>query len=69
MSQPQLEIEVFEDKWEAWGDPNVPENHQLMQFLREAGGISDTVPPGHYIFKAVVLDPTDIMLSLEPAEE
>ena len=63
-----LLIVVSEGRWDAYGSPLSYRQLLLFALLKGTGGISNTVPPGHYYYNAK-LKGLNVIVTLEPVEE
>ena len=63
-----LHIVVSEGRWDAYGSPLSYRQHMLFALLKRTGGISDSVPPGHYYYN-VKLKGLNLIVTLDPIEE
>lgn len=62
-----LIVVVDEERWDAYGNPMSDRDNKLMSYLRLAGGVSDTVEPGTYIFNAKPVN-GEIIITLLPSK-
>lgn len=63
-----LHIVVSEGRWDAYGSPRSYRQHLLFALLKSMGGISDSVPPGHYYYN-VKLKGLNLIATLDPTSE
>ena len=63
-----LHIVVSEGRWDAYGIPHSYRQRMLFALLKRTGGISDSVPPGHYYYNAK-LKGLNLIVTLDPIDE
>ena len=63
-----LHIVVSEGRWDAYGSPLSYRQQMLFALLKGTGGISNTVPPGHYYYNAQ-LKGFNVIVTLDPIDE
>ena len=63
-----LHIVVSEGRWDAYGSPLSYRQKMLLALLQGTGGISDSVPPGHYYYNAK-LKGLNLIVTLDPIDE
>ena len=45
-----IDVIVSADRWDCYGSPTSWRQRWLFAMLKYQGGISDSVPPGHYLY-------------------